>query len=165
MACSARTAARMEAKPMARFARYGGSGSSLSVASVTTPSKPSEPTNKPVQIEAGFVFVRAAAEPDDGAVGEHDFEAEHVVAGDAVFQAARAAGVGDDVAADEALASGSRGRAGKTSSASRPPPASVAVMTPGCATTTKSPALISLMRFMRSSESTMPPRTGTQPPT
>ena len=55
---------------------------------------------EPVQIKTGFVFVRAAAEPDDVAVGEHDFEAENELAGDAVFQTARAAGVGGDVAAD-----------------------------------------------------------------
>ena len=64
-----------------------------------------------VEIEAGLVLVRAAAEADDGAVGEDDFEAEHVIAGDAVFEAARAAGVGGDVAADEIVrAAGGVGR-------------------------------------------------------
>ena len=66
---------------------------------------------QPVQIEAGLVFVRAAAESDDRAVGQHDFQAEDVIAGDAVFEAARAAGVGGDVAADEIVrAAGGVGR-------------------------------------------------------
>ena len=43
-----------------------------------------------------------AAEGDEGAVGEHDVEAEHVVGGDAVLHAAQAAGVGGHVAADRA---------------------------------------------------------------
>ena len=64
-----------------------------------------------VEVEAGLVFVRAAAEADDGAVGQDDFEAEDVIAGDAVFQAARAAGIGGDVAADEIVrAAGGVGR-------------------------------------------------------
>ena len=111
IACRARTASFMEPKPTARHARNGGSGISFSVASVTTPSKPSEPTKRRCEIEAGLVFVRAAAEADDGAVGEDDFQAEHVIAGDAVFQAARSAGVGGDVAADEIVgAAGGVGR-------------------------------------------------------
>ena len=111
IACSARTAFFMESKPTARQARNGGSGISFNVASVTTPSRPSEPTNSRVQIEAGFVFVRASADADDGAVGQHDFEAEDVIARDAVFQTARAAGVGGDVAADEIVrAAGGVGR-------------------------------------------------------
>ena len=66
---------------------------------------------QPVQIEAGLVFVRAPAEPDDAAAGQNDFEAEDVIAGDAVFEAARAAGVGGDVAADEVVrAAGGVGR-------------------------------------------------------
>ena len=55
--------------------------------------------------------MRAAADADDRAVGEHDFQAEDVIAGDAVFQAARAAGVGGDVAADVVIrAAGGIGR-------------------------------------------------------
>src|SRR5438093_4407678 len=38
-------------------------------------------------------------------------------------------------------------------------------MTPGSTTQTKSSGLISLMWFIRASESTMPPRAGTHPPT
>jgi len=58
---------------------------------------------EPVEVEAGFVFVSSATEADDGAIGEDDFEAEDVIACDAVFEAARAAGVGDDVAANGAF--------------------------------------------------------------
>ena len=120
---------------------------------------------EPVEIEAGLVFVRASAEADDGAVGQNDFEAEDVIAGDAVFQAARAAGVGGDVAADEIVrAAGGVGRIKQAALLDRGPE-DVCVLTPGWTTATKSAALISRMRFMRSSESTMPPRTGTQPPT
>ena len=57
----------------------------------------------PVQIEAGLVLVRASAEPHERAVRQCDFKAEHVVAGDAVFEAARAAGIGGDVSAEAAL--------------------------------------------------------------
>ena len=56
-----------------------------------------------VQIEAGLVLVRASAEADERAVSQRDFEAEHVVAGDAIFEAARATGVGGDVAAEAAI--------------------------------------------------------------
>ena len=55
------------------------------------------------QIKAGLVLVAAAAGAHDGAVGQHGLQPEHVVAGDAVLQAARAAGVGGDVAAEAAL--------------------------------------------------------------
>ena len=54
------------------------------------------------QRQAGDVLDPLAAEGDQGAVGEHDVEAEHVVGGDAVLHAAQAAGVGGDVAADRA---------------------------------------------------------------
>lgn len=56
------------------------------------------------EVEALAVFVAAAAGSDDGAVWEDDFEAEDVVAGDPVFEAARAAGVGGDIAAEGAFA-------------------------------------------------------------
>ena len=45
---------------------------------------------------------RLAAELDQLAVGQHDLEAEHVVDGEAVLEAVRAAGVLGDVAADRA---------------------------------------------------------------
>ncbi len=53
------------------------------------------------QIEAGIVFGRAA-ELDDRAIGQHHFDAQHVIDGDAVFERVRAAGVGGHVAADGA---------------------------------------------------------------
>lgn len=56
------------------------------------------------EVEALTVFVAAAAGVDDGAIGEDDLEAEDVVAGDPVFEAARAAGVGGDIAAEGAFA-------------------------------------------------------------
>ena len=54
------------------------------------------------QRQARDVLDPLAAEGDQGAVGEHHVEAEHVVGGDPVLHAAQAAGVGRDVAADRA---------------------------------------------------------------
>ena len=51
---------------------------------------------------AGDVLDAGVAEAGDEAVGQHDFEPHHVVAGHAVFQPAQAAGVLGDVAADRA---------------------------------------------------------------
>src|SRR5208283_712202 len=63
------------------------------------------------KFEAGFVFVGASAEALNCAVGEDDFQTEDIIAGDAVFQTARTAGVGGDVAADEVVrAAGGVGR-------------------------------------------------------
>lgn len=59
---------------------------------------------EPGEVEALAVFVAAAAGVDDGAVGEDDFEAKDVVAGDPVLEAAWAAGVGGDIAAEGAFA-------------------------------------------------------------
>src|SRR5208283_5460388 len=68
-----------------------------------------------MQVVAGLVFVRATAEPDDGSIGENDLKAENVVAGDAVLEAARPAGVGGNVAADEIVrAAGGIGRIKQT---------------------------------------------------
>ena len=53
------------------------------------------------EVVAGLVG-REAAEPGDGAVGEHDVDREHVRRRDARREAVRAAGVGRDVAADRA---------------------------------------------------------------
>ena len=49
---------------------------------------------------AGHVLHAFVAEPHDLAAGEHDFQAHHVIARDAVLQPAQAAGVFRDVAAD-----------------------------------------------------------------
>ena len=63
------------------------------------------------EIEPGFVLMGASAQLDDGAAGQDDFQTEDKIAGDAVFEAARAAGVGGDVAADAAI--GAAGRIGR----------------------------------------------------
>ena len=52
------------------------------------------------QIEPGRIVDRS--ELDDRAVGQHGFQAEHVVDGHAVLERVRAAGVGGHVAADRA---------------------------------------------------------------
>ena len=59
-----------------------------------------------LQVEAGVVLAQAVQAVPDPAVGEHHFEAEHVLARIAVAQHAGAAGVGRDVAADLARAFG-----------------------------------------------------------
>ena len=66
------------------------------------------------QIEAGRVE-RGAADVDELAVGQHGLDAEHVVDGEAVLQAVRAAGVLGDVAADRADDSGSTDQARSSS--------------------------------------------------
>ena len=68
---------------------------------VTTASVPSEPTSRPSRSGPG---VSASAPPSvhELAVGQHRFDAEHVMHGEAVLQAVRAAGVLGDVAADRA---------------------------------------------------------------
>ena len=53
------------------------------------------------EIVAGRIEARAA-DIDDLAVHQHHADAEHVIGGDAVFQAMRAAGIGGDIAADGA---------------------------------------------------------------
>ena len=53
------------------------------------------------EVVAGRIEARTA-DIDDLAAHQHDADAEHVVGGDAVFQAMRAAGIGGDVAADGA---------------------------------------------------------------
>ena len=65
------------------------------------PSWPSEPHDEAEQIVAGGVEP-VAADIDDRAVDQHHLHAEHVVGGDAVFQAMRAAGIHADIAADGA---------------------------------------------------------------
>ena len=56
--------------------------------------------------QAGEIVARQigllAAGLDDGAIGQHHFESQHVIGGDAVGQRVRAAGVFGDVAADGA---------------------------------------------------------------
>ena len=67
------------------------------------PSKPSEPTNNRVKSKPVLFLCVRPPSADDCAIGQNDFEAENVIASDAIFQAARAAGVGRDVAADEIM--------------------------------------------------------------
>ena len=55
----------------------------------------------PGQVVAG-VAGRAAAGPDDAAVGQDDLQTENVIRGHAVLEAVRAAGILGDVAADGA---------------------------------------------------------------
>ena len=68
---------------------------------MTTASVPSDPTTQAEQVEPGRVDQRAA-EVHHLAVGQHRLDAEHVMHGEAVLEAVRAAGVLGDVAADRA---------------------------------------------------------------
>ncbi len=74
---------------------------SFTVISVTSASVPSEPTNRPRQVVAGRIE-RGAADTDEFAGRQNDFEREHVIGGDAVSERVRAAGIFRDVAADGA---------------------------------------------------------------
>ena len=66
------------------------------------PSVPSDADEEILQRIAGDVLHAFVAEARHLAVGEHDFEAHHVVARDAVLEPAQPAGVLGDVAADRA---------------------------------------------------------------
>ena len=44
-----------------------------------------------MQLEPGFVFVGAAAQTQDGAIRQNDFEAEDIIASDAVFESPQTA--------------------------------------------------------------------------
>ncbi len=67
------------------------------------PSIPSEPTKSTDQVEAGFVLVHTAAGSQDFTVGQHHFQADDVIACDAILQTAWAACVGSDVSANRAI--------------------------------------------------------------
>ena len=71
------------------------------VAFVTTASVPSDPTSTPSRSRPGAIEHRAA-DVHEVAVRQHGFDAKHVMDGEAVLQAVRAAGVLGDVAADRA---------------------------------------------------------------
>ena len=90
-----------EGKPISTARAVSGFCRMRTVTSVTTPSRPSEPVIRPEQVVAVGVEM-LAAEPDHVAVGQHHLQAEHVVGGEAVFQAVHAARVLGDVAADGA---------------------------------------------------------------
>ena len=69
--------------------------------SVTTPSSPSEPVMMPEQIVAAGIEM-LAAKAQDFAGHQHQFAAEHIVGGHAVFEAVHAARIFRHVAADGA---------------------------------------------------------------
>ena len=91
-------AASVESKAASSVTTSSGRRSTRSVTSVAIPSVPSEPTNTPSTSGPGS----SADSRHDLAVREHDDRCEHVVDGEAVLQAVRAAGVLGDVAADRA---------------------------------------------------------------
>jgi hypothetical protein len=69
------------------------------------------PHKQPVQIKAGLVLGGPTAQPHDGSISQHHLQSEHVIPRDPVLEAARAAGIGDDVAADGIV--GTAGRVGR----------------------------------------------------
>ena len=138
-------------------------GTSRRIARVTMPRVPSLPTKSLSREQPGDVLDPLAAERDEGAVGEHDVEAEDVVGGDAVLHAAQPAGVGGHVAADRADLEGRRvGRVPEPVLA-RPRAFTSALKAPGSTTATWQPGSISIARI-RSRLSTMPPSTALAPP-
>ena len=101
------------------------------------------------QVVAHDVLGVPAAGADDLAVGEHDLEAQDVVARDAVLHAAQAAGVLGEVAADRAGLEATPGRAGRRGPCAATASPRAALMTPGWVTTSRSSGSISRMRSMR----------------
>ena len=71
------------------------------VASTTMPSKPSEPVIRPSRSRPARAR-RLAAQGDDLAARQHEFDAQQIVGGEAIFQAMQPAGVFRDIAADGA---------------------------------------------------------------
>ena len=120
-ALTARAAARTSAKTRSAVCTSRGSGSSCRVISVAMPSVPSLPTSRPDQVVAGHALDGAPADPEDLAVGHHPLHPQHVVAGDAVLERARPAGVLGDVAAERAPLPGVRVRRVEEALAPRPP--------------------------------------------
>src|SRR5207253_9125718 len=66
------------------------------------------PGKKAGEIKAGLVLVRSAADSNHRAISENDLETENIIAGDPIFEAARAAGVGGDIAANERISAAGR---------------------------------------------------------
>ena len=77
-----------------------GIGRSRTVAPTTTPSVPSLPTSSPTRSRPVTPLMVRCPVLIRRAVGEHDVQREHRLAGHSVLHAAQAAGVGGDVAAD-----------------------------------------------------------------
>ncbi len=119
----------------------------------------------PDQIEAGLVLVHPPAGAQHFAARQHHLEPDDVIARHAILHAARAARVRGHVPAHGCNSSDSPDPADRISFCSRARACNSPVITPGSTIATASAKLISLIRFMRASESAIPPRIGTQPPT
>ena len=103
-------AASIDGKSASTVRTACGVCSSRTVTLVQTPSVPSEPMNSPRRSGPACSPVGPPS-VTTRAVGEHDLHLQHVVGGEAVLQAVRAAGVLRDVAADGAdLLAGRVGR-------------------------------------------------------
>ncbi len=101
-ALTARAAARTSAKTRSAVCTSRGSGSSCSGDLGRDAQRALAADEQPDQVVAGHALDGAPADPEHLAVGHHPFHPQHVVAGDAVLERARAAGVLGDVAAERA---------------------------------------------------------------
>ena len=114
------------------------------------------------EIVAGRIEARAA-DIDDLAVHQHDAHAEHVIGGDAVFQAMRAAGIGGDIAAD-----GAGDLARRIGRVEKPSPATASVMPvlvmPASTRATRLARSTDSTLFMRVRHSTIASSSGKAPP-
>ena len=128
------------------------------------PSVPSDADEQILHRIAGDVLHAFVAEPHDLAVGEHDLEAHHVVAGDAVLQAAQAAGVLRDVAADGADLHRARDRADRTARAAPAASSMRCVMAPAWARSVRFRGSTSRIASICARQSTTQPGVGTLPP-
>ena len=100
-ACGSRMASQAVATSL-------GAGHSFSTALVMTPERALGAHEQMLEVVAGIVLLERAQAVPDLAVGQHDFEAQHEVAGVAVAQHLHAAGIGREIAADHARALGAQ---------------------------------------------------------
>ena len=160
---TASPASSIESKPASSVSTASGRRSSRSVALVTTASVPSDPTSTPSRSRPGRIE-HGAAEVHQLAVRQHRFDAEHVVHGEAVLQAVRAAGVLGDVAADRADDLARRiGRVVAARTARRACVISRFV-TPGSTVTRRFGMSMSRTRFRRDRTISTPSGCGSAPP-
>ena len=153
-----------ERRPTASRRAPAAAGAACRVASTIDAERALRADHQRGQVVAGDALHGAVPGADQPAVGEHDLEAEHRLAGDAVLGAEQAAGVRGDVAADGRDRAARRvGRAPEAAlgraAALRSP-----LRTPGSTTASSSSTEISSTRFMRSVESTSSPAPPMAPP-
>ena len=132
-----------------RCARRRGRGRSRTVTSVTTPRVPSEPTMSDGEVVAGDALGGTPAEAHELAGAGDDLEAEDVVAGDAVLEAAHARRRWWRRCRRSSTRASWPGPAGTRGRARRDAARRSSLTTPGSTTANRSTGSISRMRSSR----------------